>query len=362
MRKRFDDSNAMGDDDTLEPFFGVGAAGQEQVFLVDEDLWGRLPHGFLNHVYAHFAADPKSHEGIHFPLTPPPADQVSKDWLVDQLKTFAVDAAGVQALAQSTFVINERPVVMVTPLNWHHFGLTSRYKLIDQMTRDNVTVEGLKCTVNVTHANYRELARTYAGEEAARVEAYLRRLLGEAFGPTIEVNLAHLLPSFIQRYVNSYAPSTGPNCHDAALNVAKGSAFTLAHVTAYELEHRLKTEYRFVTSDEDLRPGDLLAYSHRLHNPRPIHTSVYVGDGIVFTKNGMAKTQPYVFQKRAQNAKIYGNDGVYREVAFRKVGAGERTVGNAYFGPHPARYEHPSLLVSPHCEDDLLGADREFAE
>ena len=145
------------------------------------------------------------------------------------------------------------------------------------------------------------IARKYAaGRDPLTVERLLReKLKGKS---SIVLPLESLLPEFIRRNLNRFENCTGPNCTSAALSLhddykyrnrydsgVYGAAFVGAHYTEVK--------------DGGLKVGDVLFYWDL--DGHHVHTAAYVGDGYVFTKNGLSRYAPYLFQTKADMERWY---------------------------------------------------------
>ena len=283
-----------------EPDHEAGSVVFGSYLRVDRTLWDQLPRDFLEAAYTFFAVTPDHHPGLYysFPSEPP---RTSRDdfaeWLLREVTDAAASAEDFDSLWNGMTVVAGRPVILVNSFTWSHFSRAARARVIQDVAVISSFSGGLIGRTTVTTENVAEVAATFAGSEAERVRGELVARLREAANRPIEVDLKDVLPDFIHQRVNTFPRCSGPNCYGASL-------FASGHVPSSLMGAYLRRYYRFVGPTEPLRTGDLLVLSGNQGLPKPRHASLFVTDGIVFTKNGISKFTPYVFQERRANARF----------------------------------------------------------
>lgn len=115
---------------------------------------------------------------------------------------------------------------------------------------------------------------------------------------SITVDVAHLLPPFARRRLNSFqnpAADQGsghaPDCYWTAMNFFKDTPDDRFHDPAVWLAE-LQQNYTLV---KEPTFGDVILFV--TGDGTPIHAAVYVADDVVFTKNGADFRQPWIFMK-----------------------------------------------------------------
>lgn len=186
--------------------------------------------------------------------------------------------------------------------------------------RAELSRRGHVLTLRVTSADdLGALARKYAaGRDPRALERFLQaKLRGR---DAVELPLQSLLPRFIRRTLDRFENCTGPNCIAAALSVRGSADYPDSH--RYDegtmmMARLTGPEYREVL-DGSLAAGDVLIYSDL--NGEFVHAAVSVDDGYVFTKNGLGRYYPYVFQTQAQVEAVFFPVGEFKRRVFRPNG------------------------------------------
>jgi hypothetical protein len=141
----------------------------------------------------------------------------------------------------------------------------------------------------------------HRGERMRPLFEALARLPGGA-----AISVANLLPSFARQRIFTYPDPSHPSdmmgdCFWSALNFFNDTP-----------DERFR-DLDFVreTIDRDYRPvegparfGDLVVLATE-RDRSPVHAAVYLADGVVFTKNGGALVQPWVFMEQAEMERHY---------------------------------------------------------
>lgn len=213
---------------------------------------------------------------------------------------------------------NEIKMDLITASTSNHFARTGLQ--VDLTFRANDDLSGI--------------ADRYSGERDPRaLERYLRFLLNRSQTGEVTIPLSKILHPFIRKKINTYATCTGANCFNSGVSVNEGNNYEQRYISDTELLDLAFKKYRFVNPSEQLHSGDLLLY--RNTNGTVVHVSTYITDDIVYTKNGMSKFSPYLFQLRSVNEYLYFPDGKYKLMVLRVPKNGEAVVSQN--GAHSLR-------------------------
>lgn len=174
---------------------------------------------------------------------------------------------------------------------------------------------GRSATLVVSAAAVPALARKYAmGRDPRPIERFLRAKLKDR--DSMELPLESVLPRYIRRHLNRFQACSGANCYAAALSALGPYEGSGRYEEDDRMMARLESPLYAEVSGAEPEPGDVLVY----RNPGSTeygHASVYLGDGLVFTKNGVGRYTPYLLQTRAENEFLYFPRGEMRMRAFR---------------------------------------------
>lgn len=231
------------------------------------------------------------------------------------------DGSDRKRLMQNVIKLEDDYILVISPSIWSELPQSMKEWEVIKSVSTDVAGIGLKVEVEVAAEEVSAVAKKYAGERNPdALERYLRRLLRER--KTAWVPLQKLAPPFVRKMIDQRAECHGPNCFNAGLNVNRGKRYQVAFTDEAPLIQEAYSNYRFVKPDEAMQMGDLLMY--RNERGRLIHVSSYMGDGIVFTKNGFNRANPYVFQTMLANEKVYFPNGDFNLVVMRMPEAAEQ--------------------------------------
>lgn len=260
---------------------------------------------------------------------------VMRDWkelqAYFQKHGFSTEARG--RILKDTLRSGGEFLILFNPENWRHFPRSAREEIVSQQFIEGRASRSVEARIQIRQGDdLAAIARKYAGERDPRpIERYLRKTLGSS--PSVDIPLEKILHPFIRKWLDAYSHCHGPNCFNTGLNVNRGAHSVIEHTPQHALMREAYENYRFVRPAEGLQVGDLLIY----RDPQGLvdHVSTYVGDGLVFTKNGLARESPYVFQEMADNERIYFPEGEFRLSVMRKPGPGEAPVGAKIYPLEP---------------------------
>lgn len=324
-------------DESLKASVHYKLGGTSGYVLVPREIRNQVPGDLVKEVY--------SYQFKNYGIKPPIRFELGDNQQVEQFfKTQGFSESAKAAVLKNTVFLDGKYLITVTPHTWNEFPERLRRAFVDGNLIHSPINEGIKAHIVLRQGDdITSIAKKYAGERDYRpIERYLRRALGTS--ASVEVPLEKIMHPFIRQMIDHYTECHGPNCFNSGLNVNRGHSFRLEHVPGEApLMKEVYSKYRFVTPSEQLQAGDLLLY--RDTKGEVIHVSSFVGDGIVFTKNGFNKFTPYIFQEIGTNEKIYFPDGKYQLVALRIPKPGETPVSphSSLFGQETFYRQHPEL-------------------
>jgi hypothetical protein len=165
------------------------------------------------------------------------------------------------------------------------------------------------------NANVDELVEYWGpGVRRKQVRTLLESTAGAPNGVSLDV--AHLLPPLVRQHLYTYPSPQDPerDCHWTSANFhtpAPADRF----LDPLQLREFLATDFREVPFGER-RLGDILTYA--LRDQFTIHSSVYIADDIVFTKNGKTSRDPWILMALEEVGYLYAPDDHYRIRVYRK--------------------------------------------
>jgi hypothetical protein len=269
----------------------------------------------------------------------------------DFLSSYSLPSSS-RAIALNNLVhLNGEYVLLVTPHTWSILPESVRLEMVKKHLEPDSERTGINARLVVhRNDNLSAIAKKYAGERDPRpIEQTLRLALGES--ESAEIPLESIMHPFIQKMINTYAECHGPNCYNSGLNVNRGPAYRIENVEdGYSLIREAYTKYRYVKPSEWLQAGDLLAYANA--GGRIVHVASYEGDGLVITKNGLSKFQPWIRQELSEMEKLYFSDEKYQLMVFRIPKFPELPIA-AHVTVYPQKVIYRELAVAPmlHFED-----------
>lgn len=290
----------------------------EGFIVMNPDLKNRLSPAVLKAAYTYI---------LHTGRARPFARFNNRIEAVKYFGRFGMYGQELEAVLNKLVDINDVHYFFFNRDTWAKLSGLLRDELINSFMREHEVRKGLQVDLHISvEDDLSKIAEVYAGErDPKQIELYLRDLLRRSQSGKVTVPLADIMHPFIRKHLNTYPACNGPNCFNTGPNVNKGNEYQQKYVgSEMELMDEVFKNYRFVDATESMKAGDLLVY----RGPRGdvVHVSTYVVSDIVFTKNGLPKFNPYLFQTRSQNEAIYFPDGKYKLYVFRKPKAGEAVV------------------------------------
>ena len=164
-----------------------------------------------------------------------------------------------------------------------------------------------------------QLVKYWGRGHLERDVAPLLESLARLPGGTIDV--AELLPSFARSRLNTYPPPVNLDgsvqgifdCHWTCLNfwnTVPDTSFTDAAIAGRQFQ----TAYHKVDKPEQL--GDVIMLTRP--DGRGIHSAVFIGGDVVFTKNGAAITAPWMLARLSDVISYYEPLGAIQMLTYRR--------------------------------------------
>lgn len=194
-------------------------------------------------------------------------------------------------------------------------------RLVKALARKNTMLVELVLNED---SNIEKLADYWGGGQRTKdlkpLLASLRRVPGGA-----RIDIAHLLPQFARRRIYTYPWTTTAaidqrrDCHWTAMNF-----FNTEPDDRFADPEAAKREVsaKYFQIIKPTKMGDLALLM--TSKAEVLHSSVFVADDIVFTKNGAIPTEPWRFMKiddmRSYFSVFYQTEGALNVVYFRKKG------------------------------------------
>jgi hypothetical protein len=241
-----------------------------------------------------------------------------------------LDQKAIDELKKNIFEFEGEAKLVVNPYVWRLFNSEMRRAIVDLYVNDG---SDFKVGVNATLVmkNFKDaqrFAEMLAGwRDPKPIQRYLENFFNthKKSRTAVKVPLQNILFPFIRKTINTFSTCHGPNCFNMGANVHKGNHFVQESLP-YErlLMDVIYATYRLMAQKESLRAGDVMVY--RDEDGGVSHVSVYIApvktangrdDHLVYTKNGFNKFNPYMFQLRSKNEKIYFEDKKFQLMVFR---------------------------------------------
>lgn len=263
------------------------------VIFVDKNLKNSLSHEQLNLVYQYLL---KNNKLIHF------QSFAHQQELQQFLSKYHLNASEMNVMQKMLFSWDGKIYLIFTPEFWPLLNRQLRKEYVLKNLKDSPNRYGHQILIHLNQEkNLTKLAEKYAmGRNPAYLERYLYYLKNLGIQ---QIPLEKILTPFIRQFVNQYSICHGPNCMNSAKNVGKTKKMISIQTTdTDEFLSNMHEGYEMVFSENDheLRPGDVLVYSDLNKGVDIDHAAVYIGDGIVFTKNGVSRYNPYIFQLKSK--------------------------------------------------------------
>jgi hypothetical protein len=153
------------------------------------------------------------------------------------------------------------------------------------------------------------------GFRAKSVRALVRS--AARYGDGQGIDLIHLLPPIPRMLLNTYPELGQPerDCHWTALSFFDEQPDD-RYLDGEELRRVYREDYVKVQRRE-MRYGDVVLFVSA--SDRLLHASVYLADGLVFTKNGHTPLQPWVITDLASMWRMYGRPPEMKVIRLKRL-------------------------------------------
>ena len=180
-----------------------------------------------------------------------------------------------------------------------------RLELLRALSRSSTQLAKIRITPD---SDIEAIARYWSlGQRRRDIEQLLRSLPMTPEGITIDV--IHLLPRLARRLLYTFPAPAQPgevlfrDCHWTSLNFNKAEIDdSFADINL--VRQAYQTEYREVAGDPQL--GDIMIFMRE--DGTAMHACVYVAGDIVFTKNGVGNSSPWILMKMPHLLEAYPAD------------------------------------------------------
>lgn len=286
--------------------------------LIPKEIRDQIPKEFYQDAYTR--SEPYTQSVIEWFF-----ESDSEQGVIQRLKKLpGITPARIKHLQKSIYKYSGYYAIPIAPSTWNDFP--KKFRQIYSASEFSLGVEhsGLLLALKYGKSdNLEEIAKKYsAPNEVKKNLELLKKELGSR--TEVSIPLEEILPPFVRKNGNTYCVKLGPNCHNASLN-AGGYKLGPTMSTNEELITSLEHNYRYVHPHESLKAKDILVYFDQ--DGYPLHSSWYIDNGIVFTKNGAAQVNPYIFQHQSLNEDLYRNlMGFHTLSVYRPVQEGEKSI------------------------------------
>ena len=280
-----------------------------EVFYPVSKFKSKIPKPILAEIYSYLSSEKRLPLVLAFP---------SYQELKNEIKSMKLPRLLLKKTLHSIYKKNDMYFAPITPSLWPWIPAESRHYIVSKLTQSLNTDVALSVDIKIDKdTNLDRLSKLISGD---RDPGYIKKLLQASRPSNIEkpvfIPLQELLHPFIQNKINSFHLTGGPNCYNCGINVHKGSNFTQEITYPDELKQSLEQHYiKTDKSNTSLQTGDLLLYKDK--SGEFVHVSTYIVDNIVFTKNGVNKFSPYIFQTIEHNEKLYFSENDFELEVYR---------------------------------------------
>lgn len=203
--------------------------------------------------------------------------------------------------------LENRKVLPLSPETWSYIHNETKDDIIEYFIerKNDYAKKALQISFKIHSENdIEELLKKYSSpNNYKKNKRQLLKLLKESSLKEIIIPLEDILSPFIRENINTFDNMGGPNCFNAGICVNDGKNYETKYVDKLELTESLKKNFLHLTVMEELKTGDLILYKNLMNEY--VHVATYIDDDIVFTKNGINKFNPYMFQYKSDMENLY---------------------------------------------------------
>lgn len=227
--------------------------------------------------------------------------------LVTTWRERGADPALMRAVLDDSFKGHDGIRVVLTARLWNKLDAKQRELMASSLHAGPIR-QGARLLLNVKPSDdLAAIASKYAaGRDPRPIERLLRRAVSKGYA---YVPLESLLPKRVRKRFGTFADCSGPNCVNAVLDDQD------FYDDGTTMIARLNATHRRLASGEPILPGDKLVYTDM--NKNFVHIAESIGDGWVYTKNGLGRHYPYIFQPQTTMEAVHFHSGEFRLIVFR---------------------------------------------
>ncbi len=268
--------------------------GFQGVIEVTPDLKQQLTHHEKNIIYSYLVKTERQ---------PPMMRFQSKDSARDSLKDMFLNSADINFVIDSLYEIEGYFYFFWTADIWSKLSADLKGPLIKAYTSEHFTRLGLDIFILLDeNTDLSGVAEYYsAGRDPNILEKYFKLNFRKGIK---KIQLQNVMPLFIRKILNTFTAGSGPNCINACLNSVKEREYRLNFDKEELFFSQVHEYFDLISNDDNLKPGDLIVYLKEDYQSI-LHAAVFLGHNIVFSKNGVSKFHPYVFQYKNEMEAFY---------------------------------------------------------
>lgn len=269
-------------------------SGSQAVIIVTPEFKQQLTHLEKNIVYSYLVKTERQPPMIFFQ---------SKDSALLSLKEMLLNPVDIKFVIDSLYEIDGKFYFFWTADIWPKLSSDLKGHLMRAYTSEHFTRLGLDVSILLNEkTDLVDVSKYYAaGRDPSVLEKYLKSNFRKGIN---KIQIQNILPYFLRKFLNSFAPVSGPNCINACLNSVKEREYRLNFDKDEVFFSQIHDQFDLMSNDENLKPGDLIVYLKEDYQSI-IHAAVVIGDNLVFSKNGVSKFHPYVFQYKNEIEAFY---------------------------------------------------------
>lgn len=266
---------------------------------VSNEFKNKLPSSVLRLVYQYLK------ENIY---KQPTLSNESKESLQRTIRSLNLPHYLEKRFSNLIFFSKNKYHFLITPdvLGYLPNELKDQYINIYVGNKEKTARNGLKIEITFSSlTDIHELSEKFGTDlkHKKSIAKLLNKLFKKNQSLPVTIPLEKILPPFIRRYINQFQLERGPNCLNSATCVNHQKNYKQTHTDQLEMMRTLTSEYFEIKNSEELKMGDVLLYRDSMGNI--IHAATYIDHNLVFTKNGINKFYPYVFQFQSEMESFY---------------------------------------------------------
>lgn len=191
--------------------------------------------------------------------------------------------------------------LFVSPTIWSKLPIQLKQEFIREKLKTNLFNYGLRLQIELKNEKaINEIANDYAYlNNADQIRDYLQRTWREG---NRFVDLNAIMNDFIHDHIYQYSSNCGANCMNHMLQLSGQIEKSKTNTFDFLGSMTEKYELQFI-AEGDYRVGDILVYPDTDGEVK--HTAVIVGQNLVYTKNGVSRFIPGLYQELSQMKKAY---------------------------------------------------------